>query len=79
MMLKEHLGAGGFDVACKMVPSLAEVVNGLPQAWQVFLGEFFSYDAHPTPRGYARLAACVSRVIEGFSPAGENPPNEGSR
>jgi len=36
--------------------------------------EFFSYDAHPTPRGYARLAACVSRVIEGFSPAAENTP-----
>jgi hypothetical protein len=44
MMFKEHLGPGGFDVAVKMVPSLAEVVNALPQAWQVFLGEFFSYD-----------------------------------
>ena len=41
--------------------------------------EFFSYDAHPTPRGYARLAACVSRVIEGFSPAGENTPATAGR
>lgn len=44
MMFKEHLGPGGFDAAVRMVPSLAEVVNELPQAWQVFLGEFFNYD-----------------------------------
>jgi len=31
--------------------------------------EFFSYDAHPTARGYARLAACVSRIIGRYQPA----------
>jgi hypothetical protein len=28
--------------------------------------EFFSYDAHPTAQGYARLADCVSRIIGAF-------------
>ncbi len=42
-------------------------------------GEFFSYDAHPTPQGYARLAACVSQIIEAFPPVAENTPNPGGR
>jgi hypothetical protein len=30
--------------------------------------EFFSYDAHPTREGYAHLAACLARIVEGFQP-----------
>lgn len=34
--------------------------------------DFFTYDAHPTAKGYARLAACVGRILAAFPAAGGN-------